>query len=332
MRNAILYSPMRLTLSLAILLLAGCAAAPEKAAAPAQLEATAATITSFTEGPTADAEGNIYFSEIINQRILKLSVDGKLSVFRENSNTANGLLFDGEGRLVACEGASIKGAQFGGSPHAGVEMKPRVTRTDMKTGKVEVLAEGYEGKPFVGPNDVTMDAKGRLYFTDLTGGAVYRIDPDKKLTRLLTTPQVQRPNGIMIAPDDKTMYLVEANNQEGGARMLRAYDLGADGSLKNMRVFHNFYPGRSADGMCLDTKGNLYAVAGLHQKRGTTETLDTKAGVHVFAPDGKLLKFIAVPEDTVTNCTFAGPEMKTLYVTAGKGLYRFQNDVAGTGR
>ena len=114
--------------------------------------------------------------------------------------------------------------------------------------------------------------------------------------------------------------------------MLRAYDLGEDGSVSKMRVFHNFYPGRSADGMCMDTKGNLYAVAGLHQKRGTTETLDTKAGVHVFSPDGKLVKFIAVPEDTVTNCTFAGPENMTLYVTAGKGLYQFKNDVAGTRR
>jgi gluconolactonase len=323
---------MRLTLSLAILLLAGCAAAPEMATAPGQLEATAATITSFTEGPTADAAGNVYFSEIINQRIMKLSVEGKLSVFREGSNTANGLLFDSEGRLVAAEGASLKGAQFGGSPHAAVEMKPRVTRTDLKTGTVEVLTDSYEGKPFVGPNDVTMDAKGRLYFTDMIGGAVYRIDSDKKLTRLLAAPEVQRPNGIMIAPDDKTLYLVEANNQEGGARMLRAYDLGEDGSVSKMRVFHNFYPGRSADGMCMDTKGNLYAVAGLHQKRGTTETLDTKAGVHVFSPDGKLVKFIAVPEDTVTNCTFAGPENMTLYVTAGKGLYQFKNDVAGTRR
>jgi len=323
---------MRLTLSLAILLLAGCGAAPEKAVPVAALEATAATITSFTEGPTADADGNIYFTEVIHQRIMKLSVDGKLSTFRENSNHANGLFFDSEGRLVACEGASLKGKQFGGSPHAGEEMKPRVTRTDMKTGQVEVLTDGYEGKPFAGPNDVTADAKGRLYFTDLPGGAVYRIDADKKLTRLLTAPDVQRPNGIMISPDDTTLYLVEANNQEGGARMLRAYDLGADGAVSNMRVFHNFYPGRSADGMCMDTRGNLYAVAGLHQKRGTTETLDTKAGVHVFAPDGKLVKFIGVPEDTVTNCTFAGPEMKTLYVTAGKGLYRFQNDVAGTRR
>ncbi len=326
---------MRTLVCIAMLLLCACGS-PEKPAPAAKaepaLEATPATITAFTEGPTADAEGHVYFSEIINQRIMKLSTDGKLSVFRDNSNTANGLLFDNEWRLVACEGASLKGAQFGGSPHGAEAMKPRVTRTDLKTGKVEVLADNYEGKPFVGPNDVTMDSKGRLYFTDMTGAAVYRIDPDKKLTRLLAAPDVQRPNGIMTSPDDKTLYLVEANNQENGARMLRAYNLGPDGSLSNMRVFHNFYPGRSADGMCMDTKGNLYAVAGLHQRRGTHETLDTKAGVHVFAPDGKLLKFISVPEDTVTNCTFGGPAMRTLYVTAGKGLYRFENDVEGTRR
>ncbi|MBI4906035.1 MAG: SMP-30/gluconolactonase/LRE family protein [Acidobacteria bacterium] len=319
---------------IALLALTGCSGTQEKAAVKVEpaLEATPATITAFTEGPTVDPDGNVYFTEIITQRIMKFSVDGKLTVFRENSNTANGLLFDNEGRLVACEGASLKGVQFGGSPHAAVAMKPRVTRTDMKTGKVEVLADGYEGAPFSGPNDVTMDSKGRLYFTDMTGGAAYRIDPDKKLTRLLAKPEIQRPNGIMISPDDKTLYLVEANNQENGARMLRAYDLGADGSVSNMRVFHNFYPGRSADGMCMDSKGNLYAVAGLHQRRGTHETLDTKAGVHVFAPDGKLVKFIVVPEDTVTNCTFGGPDLKTLYVTAGKGLYKFQNDVEGTRR
>ena len=314
---------------------AGCSVHTHDEAAKAEPreEASVATITAFTEGPTADADGNIYFSEIINQRIMKMTPGShKLSTFRENSNSANGLLFDNEWRLIACEGASLKSAQFGGSPHASVDMKPRVTRTDMKTGKMEVLADNYEGKAFVGPNDVTMDAKNRLYFTDLPGGAVYRIDTDLKLTRILNTPDIQRPNGIAISPDDKTLYLVEANGQEGGARMLRAYDLGADGSVSNMRVFHNFYPGRSADGMCMDSQGNLYAAAGLHQRRGTSETLDTKTGVHVFAPDGKLKKFIAVPEDTITNCTFAGPDMKTLYITAGKGLYEYKNDVAGTRR
>ncbi len=322
---------MRFLLPLAALLLATCTRPPEQASAP-QLEATAATITSFTEGPTADSAGNIYFTEIIHQRIMKLSPDGKLSVFRENSNSANGLLIDPDGHLIACEGASLKGPQFGGSPHAEVTLKPRLTRTNLQTGQVEVLTDNFEGQPFVGPNDVTIDSQKRLYFTDLPGGAVYRLDPDKKVTRLLTQPDIQRPNGIAITPDDKTLYLVEANNQEGGARMIRAYDLSPAGTLTNMRVFHNFYPGRSADGLCMDSQANLYAVAGLHQKRGTSETLDTKAGVHVFNPAGQLQKFIAVPEDTVTNCTFAGPENKTLYVTAGKGLYRFPNDIPGTRR
>ena len=89
-----------------------------------------------------------------------------------------------------------------------------------------------------------------------------------------------------------------------------------------MRVHYNFYPGRSADGMSIDTQGNLYASAGLNQLRGTSETLDTKGGVHVISPQGKLLKFIPIPEDTITNNAFGGPDMKTLYMTAGKTLYK----------
>lgn len=281
-------------------------------------EAEVATITAFTEGPTVDAAGNVFFTETTFHRIMKLDPSGKLTVFRENSNAANGLIFDAQGRLIACEAGKLHG--------------PRVTRTDMKTGKIEVLADNYKGAKFDAPNDVTLDSKGRLYFTDLPGGTVHRIDTNGKLTRLLDRPTIQRPNGITISPDDKTLYLVEANQTEGGARMLRAYDLQPDGSLKNMRVFHNFYPGRSADGICMDSQGNLYAAAGLNRRRGTSETLDTKAGIHVFNPQGKLLKFYAIPEDTLTNCTFGGPGMKTIYVTAGKTLFKIQNDIAGTGR
>jgi gluconolactonase len=281
-------------------------------------DAEVATIVAFNEGPTVDASGNVFFTETTFQRIMKLGNDGKLTVFRENSNGANGLIFDVQGRLIACE--------------AGRQNGPRVTRTDMTSGRVEVLADNYKGEKFTAPNDVTLDSKGRIYFTDLPGGTVHRIDPDGKLTRLLQRPEIQRPNGITISPDDKTLYLVEANQAEGGARMLRAFDLNADGSLKNMRVFHNFYPGRSADGICMDSQGNVYAAAGLNRRRGTSETLDTKAGIHVFNPQGKLLKFVPVPEDTITNCTFGGPDMKTIYVTAGKTLFKIRNDIAGTGR
>ena len=128
-----------------------------------------ATTVAFTEGPTVDREGNVFFTDIVNQRIMKLSVEGSLSTYREASNAANGLLIDPQGRLIACEGAAFE------RPGVKVRGTPRVTRTDLTTGKVEVLAERYEGQPLIGPNDVTIDGKGRLYFTELNGAAVYRI-------------------------------------------------------------------------------------------------------------------------------------------------------------
>jgi gluconolactonase len=276
-------------------------------------EVEVATIVAFTEGPTVDGDGNVFFTETTSQRIMRLGTDGRLTTWREQSNGANGLLFDAQGRLVACE-------------------RNRVTRTDMATGNLEVLADSYEGAPFTTPNDVTIDGKGRLYFTDLPGGAVYRIDAPGKVTRLLARPDIQRPNGIQVSPDDRTLYLVEANQAEGGARMIRAYDLLPDGTVRNMRVHYNFYPGRSTDGMSIDTQGNLYASAGLNRTRGTSETLDTKCGVHVISPEGRLLKFIPIPEDTITNNAFGGPDMKTLYITAGKTLFRVRTDIAGLPR
>ena len=285
-----------------------------------------ATTVAFTEGPVVDRDGNVYFTELVFQRIMKLTPKGVLTVFRERSNNANGMLIDPEGRLIACEGAE--------SQRMGVlqTFKTQVTRTDLKTGKIEVLADNYQGKPFVGPNDVTIDSKGRLYFTDLTGGAVYRLDAPGKIVRILSTPEIQRPNGIQISPDDSTLYLIEANGAQGGARMIRAYDLRPDGTVTNMRVHYNFSPGRSADGMSIDSQGNLYASAGMGQLRGTSETLDTKTGIYVISPKGALLKFIPIPEDYITNNAFGGPDMKTLYVTAGKTLYKLRTDIAGLPR
>jgi len=288
-----------------------------------------ATSVSMLEGPTVDGEGNVYFTDILMQRIMRFSKDGKFSVFRESSNIANGLVIDPQGRLIAAEGSRSPTAERLGMKTGGI---PRVTRTDLKTGRMEILADKYQGKPLSGPNDVTIDARGRVYVTDSDGGAVYRIDGPQTIARILAAPEIQRPNGIQISPDDKTLYLVEANGAKGGARMIRAYDLLPDGTVRNMRVLYNFYPGRSADGMSIDTQGNLYAAAGLHATRGTAETLDTKCGVYVISPQGKLLKFIPIPEDYITNTAFGGPDMKTLYVTAGKTLYRLRNDIAGLPR
>jgi gluconolactonase len=285
-----------------------------------------AAMTAFTEGPTADRDGNIYFTDIINQRIMKLDTKGVVSTYRENSNLANGLLIDPQGRLVACEGAAY---EWPGLKRSG---KPRITRTELKTGKLEVLADSYDGKPLSGPNDVTIDGKGRLYFTDFSGAAVYRIDAPGKLARILTAPDIQRPNGIQISPDDRKLYLVESNQAQGGARLIRSYDLQPDGTVRNMQVLYNFSPGRSADGLSIDVQGNLYASAGMNQLRGSSETLDVKAGIYVISPKGKLLKFIPIPEDFVTNNAFGGADMKTLYVTAGKMLYKVRTEIAGLPR
>lgn len=282
----------------------------------------------YAEGPAVDRDGNVYFSDELNERIMKLGADGVLSTYREHSNVANGLLIDSAGRLVTCEQGAFE--------RPGVRVKgkegPRVTRTDLKTGRVEVLADSYEWKPLVGPNDLTVDSAGRIYFTELTGAAVYRIDAPGKLTRILAAPDVQFPNGIQVSPDDKMLYLIESNQSAGGARLVRAYDLQPDGSVRNMRVHYNFYPGRGGDGMSIDTQGNLYVSAGMNQLRGTSETLDNKAGVYVISPAGKLLTFIPIAEDFISNNAFGGPDMKTLYVTAGKTLYKVRTDIAGLPR
>ncbi len=288
-----------------------------------------ATAVTLLEGPAADRDGNVYFTDLMTQRIMKFGADGVLSVYREQSNVANGLVIDPEGRLIAAEGATSATARRSGLALSGV---PRVTRTDLKTGKLEILADSYEGKPLAGPNDVTIDGQGRIYFTDFNGGAVYRIDAPGKLQRILAAPEIQRPNGIQIAPDDRTLYVIEANGAEGGARMIRAFDLLANGTARNMRVLYDFYPGRSADGVSVDVQGNLYAAAGMHRTRSTAETLDTACGVYVISPAGKLLTFIPIPEDYITNTAFGGADMKTLYITAGKTLYKVRTEIPGLPR
>lgn len=326
---------MRLAIRINILSLliwvAGCGpGSSEKGVSAPERAVGVATSVAFTEGPTVDAQGNVYFTDTANARIFRLSTDGVRTVFREPSNRANGLIFDAQGRLIACEGSDE------------TVNEPRVTRTEMLTGKVETLADRFEGKRLNEPNDVTLDGMGRIYFTDRpraipdreqTGlNAVYRIDPDGSLHRILAQPEIEKPNGIVISPDDKTLYLIESHPDVRRARMIRAYDLLPDGTVTNMRVFHDFYPGRSGDGMTIDSEGNLYVAAGLHNRRGTSETLDTRCGIHVFSPDGKLKEFVAIPEDTITNCAFGGPDLKTLYVTAGKTLFQIRFDITGTRR
>ena len=265
---------------------------------------------SFTEGPAYGPDRCVYFSDIGN-RIMKFDpATGKTAVFREPSGRANGLDFDPEGRLVACEGANPGGGR-------------RVSITD-KDGKVRTLADRWQGKRFNSPNDLTIDRQSRVYFTDpryagqepreIASESVYRIDPDGTVTHIIT--DVQKPNGIALSPDMKTLYLADSN--PGGNQHLLAYPLRPDGTVGPRRLLYDFGKGRGIDGMCVDVRGNIYGAAG----SGKT------GGIYSFSPEGKRLAFLPVPE-TPTNCVFGGKDRKTLYITAGKSLYRIKLAVEG---
>jgi gluconolactonase len=253
---------------------------------------------------------------------------GAVTTFRADSGRTNGNCFDAKGRLISCEG----GEQGPG--------RRRVVRTDMKTGKVTVLTDKYDGKRYNSPNDCCVDGKGRIWFTDPRYGAdrsdlemdvegVYRIG-EGKVKRMLTQKEIDRPNGVAVAPDDKTLYVIDSHQKEGGNRKVWAFDLAEDGSLSKQRVVYDFGKGRGGDGLRTDVKGNLWVAAGINKPRGYPgETLDVAAGVYVISPKGKLLGRIPIPEDLITNVAFGGRQRKTLYVTAGKTLYRFPVEVSG---
>lgn len=311
----------------------GCAPSPEDVGKqaptiplPAELIATGeelqtATSVVFTEGPAADAEGAVYFTEITGNRILKYLPDGSWEEFRNPSRRANGLAFDSEGSLIACEGAREGGGR-------------QVTRTNMETGKVEVLAKDFEGRRLNSPNDLVVAKNGRIYFTDPRYGGqegreidtedVYMIDNDGSLKRVATLPDIAKPNGIVLSPDQETLYV--ADTQPGPPREARLmkFDVQEDGSLTNPRLHYSFGSGRGIDGMAIDVEGNIYGAAGSNDNPP-----ENHAGIYVISPQGELLGRIPVPEDSVTNCTFGGLELKTLYVTAGKRLFSIRMKNSG---
>ena len=288
----------------------------------AQIETEIKDSKIFTEGPAVDRNGIVYFTNVPAEKILAWDPrKKKLSVFRENSNKTNGLLFAPNGDLLACEGGL-----------------GRVTRTDMRTGKISVLASEFNGFPLAAPNDLALDAAGRVYFTSRPGtddptkgnvNAVYRIETNGKLSQILHWPNIHMPNGIVTSPDDKTLYVIEAHPDAKLNRNIMAYDLDKQGRISNGRVHINFYPGRSGDGMCIDAEGNLYVAAGLHKTRKTSETLDTRPGIHVVSPAGKVVDFVETPVDTLTNCAFGGDGLKTLYATCQQYLVSIRTQIPG---
>jgi gluconolactonase len=296
-------------------LLAPAARAEAPLLAPgAQVEKLYAELK-FGEGPAWHPDGYLLFEDGPNNRTMKLDAAGVVSVFRQPTGRANGLAFDAQKRLVICEGNDDGGR--------------RVVRLE-KDGKLTVLADRDHGKKLNSPNDITIDRKGRIYFTDPRYShrenieqdreAVYRIDPDGKVARIIAT--LTRPNGILVSGDDRTLYVAD-NASPGGVVTLVAFDLDARGDASNGRVIYDFVLGRGIDGMALDSAGRIWATAGTKDK----------AGIYVLAPDAKrtsakLLQVIPTPEDP-TNCTFGGKERDILYITGITSLYRLRTAVHG---
>jgi dipeptidyl-peptidase-4 len=261
--------------------------------------------------------------------IFQLDRKGQSRIWRENAGT-NGLLFDNQGRLLACEPA-----------------KRRVTRTE-RDGKITVLADQFEGKRFNEPNDLAVDSHGRIYFSDPRYGpeagkdllddqgriieGVYRIDPDGKVSRILGR-ELERPNGVLVSANDRYLFVADNNNNAvGGARKLWRFDLKADGTvdLTTKKLLHDWGKGRGPDGIKHDQQGRLYVAAGLNKPNPPFEpATDVKGGIYVLSSEGKLLDFLPVPRDEVTNCAFGGDDLKTLYITAGGTLSSIRTTTPG---
>lgn len=294
----------------------------------------------LTEGVCVAPDGMVYFSEITFSNVSRDktgAIDAgyiwrfdpatkETSIFRSPSGMSNGIKFDAAGNMIVAEGAD-----YGGR---------RVTRTDMKTGKTKIIAALYEGKPFNSPNDITIDEKGRIYFSDprylgheaidqpVVG--VYRIDPDGSLHRIIT--DAGKANGVCVSPDQKTLYVVsndnggtaierladsdskEANKVQiplrKGLMALLAYDLAADGSAKFRKVLVDYAPFDGPDGLVVDKDGNLYVAV----------RAENRPGICVYSPEGKELAYI--PTEVPTNVGFGrGKDINLLYITAGSSLY-----------
>ena len=252
----------------------------------------------FTEGPVWSREGYLLFSDVPNNRIMKYVPGERSTVFREDSNGANGNALDAQGRLYTCESRTR-----------------RVTRTDKK-GNIEVLAEKWEGKRLNAPNDIVVRKDGHVYFTDPAFGqqadtrelnfyGVYHITPKGQLS-LIAKP-AGKPNGIALSPNGRVLYVANSDDHN-----VRAYDVDRNGEVSNERIVISAIED-VPDGIRVDVKGNIYVTA---------------KGVAVYSPEGKHLTTIQIGEKPA-NCAFGDPDLQTLYITARTSLYRVRLDVKG---
>ena len=273
---------------------------------------------SFTEGPAWDGKG-VVFTDIPNSRIMRYNPEnGETIVYRNETNEGNGLMFDRAGQLYGCEGGGRRVVRYNAD------------------GSTTVIADNFEGKRLNSPNDLAFDPRGRLWFTDPRYGdkeddleldhqSVYRAEAqsDGSWTLQRVTFDTTKPNGLLISPDQKWLYVAQSHYGEGNKRELRAYPINEDGTVGPYEVLHNFYPHRGIDGMCLDIEGNIIATAGWQQS-------GPGPMIYVFAPNGRVLETHPVPVDRPTNCTFGDGDLKSLYVTAASGhLFRVRTEHTG---
>ena len=286
----------RSRLGAAFVLLAIAAAAQE--IPEIQIEKVAAGHM-FTEGPVWSRDGFLYFSDIPANKIFRFVPGKGLELARKDSNGTNGNAIDSQGRLYSCESHGR-----------------RVTRTDRK-GKIDVLAERYEGKRLNSPNDIVVRKDNNAYFTDPAFGSadqkreldfygVYRIAP-KGALEVVAKPK-GRPNGIALSPNGRILYV--SNSDE---RNIRAYDLDKAGAASNERVLVSGIEG-VPDGLRTDEKGNLYLAA---------------KKLFVYSPEGKQINAIEMAE-TPSNCAFGDEDLESLYVTARTSVYRLRLGIKGS--
>lgn len=292
------------TVLIPFVLLLGLATAPlafaESVIVPgAKLEKLAGDFT-FTEGPTCDTQGDVFFTDQPNNRIMEWSVAGKLSTFLQPAGRANGMYFDVKGNLIAC--ADEHNELWSIAPDK----------------KVTVLVKNYEGNYLNGPNDVWIAPNGASYITDpfylrpwwdhdkmaLTNQEVFYLSPDgKNLMRV--TDDLKKPNGITGTPDGKTLFVADIQ-----ANQTWRYDIRPDGSLTNKTLFC----AKGSDGMTIDEDGDVYLCG---------------RGVTIFDRTGKQIEHVEVPEAWTANVSFGGREHRTLFITASKSLYSLQLRVKG---
>ena len=273
----------------------------------------------FTEGPLWNADGYWLFVDIRRSLIFRLAQGGQPEVYRDNSGGSNGLTYDLQGRLIMCEGDNR-----------------RISRREAD-GAITSLADRWEGKRLNRPNDLVGKSDGSIYFTNPAGripqgereidfSGVHRIGTDGTVTAV--TGELEFPNGLAFSPDESILYVAITRRDDGciqekergeacNHQLIRAFDVAADGSLSNNRVFANMFSQHDGvpDGMKVDSQGNVYCTG--------------PEGCWVFDPSGNHLGIIRLPE-IPANCAWGGPDHRTMFFTARASVYTMRMKNPGT--